>query len=377
MRNQLEMIKRKNLLATHCYSIWQGTDGKWCTYLPSEKGRLFKKRKTKEDIEQLICSFYEEQTNEPCFREVYIEWIAEKEKYNEIKSGTISRYNTAFRQFFIPSDPFCKIKLKDISDDDIETFIKRQVCEKGLTVKTYAMLRILLVGVLKFAKRKKYTEYSITSFFRDFSLPSNIFSKKKNKTNQVFNNAEREKILKYLSNNPSVINFGIILQFYTGMRVGELSALTTDDINNDIIHVHRTETTKEKDGHKIIIVEEDTKSESGTRDIIVPQKALPIINILRLSAGSGWLFKVNGNRVTSRMFNYYLRKACNAVCIEPRSTHKVRKTYASLLLSKNIDDVIVQNQMGHKEVSTTRKYYYFNIKQDKEVREEISAALGF
>lgn len=376
VRTQLEMAERKQLLDMHRYSIWEGSDGKWCTYIPGEKGRVFKKRKSKEEIEQLVCSYYKAQINEPCFREVYKEWIAEKEEYHEIKSGTVSRYNTAFKQFFVPGDPFCKIKLKDISDDDLELFIKRQICKHNLTVKTYAMLRILLMGVLKFARRKKYTEYSIAAFFRDFSLPHNIFNKKKQDAYQVFNDIERERMLKYLTSNPTVINLGIALQFYTGMRIGELSALTTSDIDDGIIHVHRTESTKEIDGHKIIIVEEDTKSDSGTRDIVIPAKAQTIVDRLKLRANSDWLFTLNGNRVTSRMFNYHLRKACSTIGIEPRSSHKIRKTYASLLLSNKVDDVIVQNQLGHKEVSTTRKYYYFNTKQEKEVREEISEALG-
>ena len=44
----IEMKKRQELLNSHPYKIWMGSNGKWYTYLPDEeKGRVFKKEKHK------------------------------------------------------------------------------------------------------------------------------------------------------------------------------------------------------------------------------------------------------------------------------------------------------------------------------------------
>lgn len=44
----IEMKKRQELLNNHPYKIWEGSNGKWYTYLPDEKkGRILKKKSTK------------------------------------------------------------------------------------------------------------------------------------------------------------------------------------------------------------------------------------------------------------------------------------------------------------------------------------------
>ena len=52
----VEMEKRNEILSRHPYKIWQNNQGIWLTYLPDkEKGRIFRKRKTREDIEKCHC----------------------------------------------------------------------------------------------------------------------------------------------------------------------------------------------------------------------------------------------------------------------------------------------------------------------------------
>ena len=41
IQKQIDMQKRKELLNTHPYAVWEGKNGKWYTYLPvEEKGRV-------------------------------------------------------------------------------------------------------------------------------------------------------------------------------------------------------------------------------------------------------------------------------------------------------------------------------------------------
>ena len=55
VQNSVEAMKREELLKQHSYEIWQGKDGKWYTYLPTQDGsRVLKKRKSKRDLENII-----------------------------------------------------------------------------------------------------------------------------------------------------------------------------------------------------------------------------------------------------------------------------------------------------------------------------------
>ena len=58
--SQVEMTKREKILKCHQYSIWQGKNGKWYTYLPNKEGGRgpLKKRTSQEDIHALLVDFY-------------------------------------------------------------------------------------------------------------------------------------------------------------------------------------------------------------------------------------------------------------------------------------------------------------------------------
>ena len=55
VQDQIEMLKKEELLKKHPYKIWQGKEGKWETNLPGEKkGRKMKKRNTERGSEDLV-----------------------------------------------------------------------------------------------------------------------------------------------------------------------------------------------------------------------------------------------------------------------------------------------------------------------------------
>ncbi len=60
------------------------------------------------------------------------------------------------------------------------------------------------------------------------------------------------------------------------------------------------------------------------------------------------------------MFDYYIRKACRARDIPVLSMHKLRSTYTSAMLASNCPEKVVQDQLGHAEISTTQQHYNFN-----------------
>ena len=73
LQEKIEMQKREEYLKKHPYDIWQGTDGKWRTYLPDEiKGRRLVKRNKQEDVENAVISYWEQQSENPTLKEMFI-----------------------------------------------------------------------------------------------------------------------------------------------------------------------------------------------------------------------------------------------------------------------------------------------------------------
>ncbi len=383
---EMDKKEKKEILKKHPYDIWKNQkDGRWYTHLKDEnKGRVLRSRKTRRELEDLLIDHYEETICKPCFPEVFEEWIGEKQEFAEIGESSVIRYQNDFKRFFSPDEPFTKIRMCDMTDSSLERFIKRTISEKKLTQKSYAGLRTLLIGVFKFAKREGYTDFSISIFFSDLALPKNIFShKSKNPDEEVFSIDEMNKLTSYLweKKNKTKRDLALLLQIFTGMRVGELTALKPCD-NEDKYHLKicRTEYNcyDKQLKKRVTTVKDHTKTENGIRTIVLPERAQHVLNLLKLQVGSDeYLISEKGKRITSKMINYHLRKICKEIGIPPRSTHKIRRSYGSKLLLEQLDEKFVQNQMGHKDIATTKQYYYYDIQKDSSKLEEINHAVDF
>ena len=313
---------------------------------------------------KMLIHYYDHADDHKTVREIFQDWIQEKEVFREIKPSSLSRYKTDFKRFFPADDEFCKIEMMDITEADLEVFIKKKIFEHSLTHKTYGGLRILLMGIFKRAKRDRLTDISITSFFGDLSIPDSIFTRRSKKSDEeeVFTDAEERKLLSWLRSEPTLKKLGIILMFQTGLRVGELSALKRSDI--DIarmrITVRRTETSYDgPDGHRVIDVSDEAKTSARNRIVYLPETAKWTLGqISRLNPFREWLFSYeDGRRIHGKAFCDQIHRACKAVGIPERSTHKIRKTYVSALLDGSVNEKLVQKQLGHSDIYTTKTYY--------------------
>lgn len=379
---QMEMKKRNEILEKHNIKIWQGKNCRWFCHIPNpEKGRKLVSKKTKEEVEDVIINYFTVVVNQPCFPEAYKEWLVEKEE--NLESSSITRYRNDYKRFFGEEKIFCKIKLCDMTDEIVAEFIKRTIREKELSRKAYKGMLTILMGVFKYSKEKKYTKYSISTFINDFVLDKSVFTHTfKDKENETFTELEITKIINYIKENSTNRNLAVLLQIYSGLRVGELTALKPEDINwqQKKLYIHRTEHNyyNKELNKRVMDIKNVTKTENGCRYVIVPTKAMETIKTLKNRNTKGeYLLMDNGKRITSKMVNYTLQKICKEIGIKYRSSHKIRRYYASKLLNEKVDSLFVQNQLGHKDIYTTEKYYYFDIQQDDEKQKTIDKVLAF
>ena len=374
------MERNQVYLKQHPYKIWQGSDGKWYTYLPSDNGRKLIKRNAKEQIHQIVIQHYKSQEVQPIFNDVFLLWIDSKIKYKEISKQTYDRYMTDYYRF-IPKE-MQKSKIHTITEDSLEDFIKSTIADNNLTAKAYAGLRTILSGTFKLAYRKKYTDLNITTFFQTLDVSKKAFARHhKIKEKEVFTESEMILISDYIRSNPSIRNLGILLDMYTGLRVGELAGLKRSDVNlqERHIHVQRTEIKYKNDNDRTVIeVRDYPKSEAGDRYLLLSDKALVTVKkIIQLNPFGLYLFEDNGKRISVNGFSHKIRRICEAVNIPVRSMHKIRKTYGTTLLDAHADEAFITEQMGHADIKTTRQFYYYSNKDKIERIQQLNKALYF
>lgn len=382
---ELNMIfmRRRKILEKHEFEIYKGTDGKWRTYLPDDtkksKRRLVK-RNTRQEVEDVIVAYYREPIDySNTVFSICEMWLERKLDMHDIEKQTYDRYYTDAIRYFKNSN-ISQYEISEITEEYLEEFIKDMIYEYGMKYKQWSNLRTLIIGVFKFAYKRKLTDISIKDFLNSLELSRKAFNRERvdHKT-QVFNTEERSKIIDFIDNDTeNITDLGIKLCFYTGLRIGELSTLKQSDVHEDRISVRRTEVRYKDENEKFVFeVREFPKSEAGIRDVILVPEAQEIIKkIIRLNPFSEFLFMKNGNRIRSVYFSNRMYRICDKLGIPRKSMHKARKTYGTNLLNSDVDRQIIIQQMGHTDISTTEKYYYYNDKSETEIKKQLLAALS-
>ena len=123
-------------------------------------------------------------------------------------------------------------------------------------------------------------------------------------------------------------------------------------------------------------IQDHAKTDAGYRDIILPPQAKETIKaIRRINPFGEFQFMNQGRRVRGTNVANRLTTVCDKLGLSRRSSHKIRKTYGTTLLDTKVDDALVAKQMGHKDVATTRKLYYFCNASEDSKRQQVAQAI--
>ena len=105
--------------------------------------------------------------------------------------------------------------------------------------------------------------------------------------------------------------------------------------------------------------------------VLVPKA----VNLLqKLDRDGDYIFMRDGKRITSRQIAYVLEKYAQRQGVATKSTHKMRKTFASNLNANGVPLDCIRELLGHSSLSTTLGYIY-NPLTEKETYDLISKAL--
>lgn len=363
IQKQIEMNERRKYLEMHPYKIWEGADGKWHTYLPSEEvKRVPKRRNTKEEIEQIVIEYWKREEVNPTVKDVFVEWNNRRLELKKISPSTHHRIQQCFDRHYAE---FGMRKIKSIDAEDVIDFLEEQIPKHNLSAKSFANLKSLTKGFLKRARKQRLISFMVDDVFSELDVSEKEFKRTiKEDYEEVFDEDETPIVIDYLVNHLDKWNIGILLMFVTGIRVGELVALKHEVFNENSFKIRRTETRYLVDGKYVYDVKEFPKSEAGVRTVVIPKDYLWLVSeIKKLNPFGEYIFvNENGERMTTNCFRRRLERVCHYSKVYKKSPHKIRKTYGTILLDNNIDQRLAIGQMGHTNIYLTEKHYHRNRK---------------
>lgn len=378
MQQYLMRKKDKKLIEEHPYKPWKGSDGKWRVYLPDPiKGRVLKTATTEEGINKAILKY--QKSERFSVNKVAEQWLEYKRDYDGLQGSSIRRYNNGIKKYFAVDD-FGQRKIDELTVYDLDDHIRKCVTDLKLTTKTKGELITVVKGVFTFAVRKGYTKLPIQDFFNVLAIPKTIVNKeKKNPLEQVFRLDELKQIRKYLYENPTVRRLGLLLDFETGLRAGELATLKREDWQGDYLIISRTEQRSGLDEEDALIVSDHPKTDNGNRMVVLTDLAKEVLQmIIDMNPEGEYLFTTTtGKFVRGSYFNKELHAVQKKLgYTNLRSTHAIRRTYASRLMEAGISETMIQYIMGHSDPTTVRRYYNNPIYTPNKYTSTIRSALA-
>lgn len=362
------------------HSIWQNQSTlKWCTKLGEEKRLLVRKERT--DLENAIIEFYlSDKKLTSSVDDVFKDWCQYESERTEHAMKTINEYTNDYKRFLGKTE-FVSRPIHDITEQDIVRLMKAIVYDgEKVPHKRYKSIKTILRTIFNHARIHMDIEcISVKNVMDDLRFPSTAFKETNTDDSmQVFKHSEIKQIKESLKDTDDTCELGILLTIETGVRVGELCTLKQEHITDDCLQIRQAEHRAKFGDERRYYIGEPKKGR--TRDIVLNPDAKRILEKLSSLHDSEWLFpnpEDSSDWMRSYHFDKAIRRVCRKLGIQERSMHKLRKTYSSYILSQTdlgVTDKLVQAQLGHADISTTHRAYYYDI-FDKEEKVNVLSSI--
>lgn len=184
----------------------------------------------------------------------------------------------------------------------------------------------------------------------------------------------------------------LCMNFYLGLRIGELASLTFNDFDfeRNVVKIYKTESKfyeRLEDGSKkgcmVYRVMDDCKTVYSVREIPIMPEVKRFYDLIREwhevhKIDSPYLADDGDNVILVQSLATTLRKLCELCDIPYFHSHMIRKTFATKLHFSGVPTRVVSDLMGHAEIGTTENNYILSYgKNYSKVMEYMQDALNY
>lgn len=274
-------------------------------------------------------------------------WLERYMKHT-IKIRTYNRYKSICELHLIKD--LGEYELDELKPNVLQDFLLKKIDDHYSTNTIKG-----IVSVLKQALRLAITlEFVDKEYCSNLKMPSS-----EEKEISVFTKKEQQVIESFCLNHKKRNYIGIVICLYTVIRLGELLALTWDDIdfNSNLLTINKTSYSAKVDGKTQIIVDKP-KTKKSNRVIPLPNQLVKLLKIIKKESNSKYVITTRnsgivGNRSYQRTFKFILKK----VNVPYRNFHSLRHTFATNAIELGMDVKTLAEILGHINAMITLNRY--------------------
>lgn len=301
-----------------------------------------------------------------------------------LKDNTFQNYKYMYNTFVRPK--FGKLKISQVKKSDVKRFYNYLADERGLQASTIDSIHTVLHQVFDLAVDDGYIRSNPSERVLKELKQAHCFQTEKRKALTV---AEQELFLDYLRNTPRYCHwypiFAVMLG--TGLRVGETTGLRWCDIDLDegLIDVNHTlvyyshgpqkgcsfnvNTPKTKAGERVVpmlgfvkeafLEERENQKETGIscKASVDGYTDFIFVNRYGDTQHLGTLNKAI-RRIIRDCNDAQFEKSENPEVLLPHfSCHTLRHTFTTRMCEAGVNIKVIQDALGHADVSTTLGIY--------------------
>lgn len=301
-------------------------------------------------------------------------WLNKYAKLS-IKQRTYLQYKESIEKHINPI--LGNYELTDLSANVLQEFVIQKLetgnlkTGKGLSSNSV----IGIVGVLKQALHQALVLEMISKDNSNLIKMPTV----QEKLVEAFEIEEQNKVVDYCMSSKKPNHFGIVLCFYTGLRIGELLALTWNDIDFDrkTMSINKSVFYTKING-KYGTVIDTPKTKHSIRVIPLPKQILDKLKEIKKSSKSKYVLTTRDNKMMNvRTYQRTFERILKKLNVTVKNFHSLRHTFATRAIEMGMDVKTLSEILGHKNpVVTLTRYTHSMMSYKTDMMNKMGKMLG-